>query len=132
PMSYNFYMSEILYRDVATNRMQIRPVNLWHRYPVEYIVTLNPSPLRHMKVFKFMIDIYNDDFGTYCNVYHSLGGVYIQIGNMPFSLRKQLKNHFVIGFIPFGGHFDELMQPLLQELRRLEKGVAMKMNNETV
>ena len=55
-----------------------------------------------MKVFKFMIDIYNDDFGTFRNVYHSLGGIYIQIGNMPFNLRKQLKNHFIVGFIPFG------------------------------
>jgi hypothetical protein len=132
PMSCDFYVSEILYRDAVTNRMKIRPVNLRHRHPSEYIALPNPPPLQHMKVFKFMIDIYNDDFGTYRNVYHSLGGIYIQIGNMPFSLRKQLKNHFVIGFIPFGGHFDDVMQPLLEELRHLEKGVAMTMNNETV
>jgi len=43
-----------------------------------------------------------------------------------------LKNHFVIGFIPFGGHFDDLMGLLLQELHQLEKGVAMEMNNEMV
>ena len=85
-----------------------------------------------MKVFKFMIDIYNNNFRIYCNVYHSLGGIYIQIGNMPFSLRKQLKNHFVIGFISFGGHFDNMMQPLLEKLRHLEKGIAITMNNETI
>ena len=132
PTSYDFCVSEILYRNAATSRLQIRPVNLRHRHPSEYIVLPNPSPFRHMKVFKFMIDIYNDDFGTFRNVYHSLGGIYIQIGNMPFNLRKQLKNHFIVGFIPFGGHFDDVMRPLLQELRRLEKGVAMNMNDETV
>ena len=26
--SFNFHVSEILYRDVSTNRMQIRPINL--------------------------------------------------------------------------------------------------------
>ena len=51
---------------------------------------------------------------------------------MPFNLRKQLKNHFIVGFIPFGGHFDDVMRPLLQELHQLEKGVAMDMDNETV
>src|SRR5438132_10745947 len=79
-----------------------------------------------------MIDIYNDNFGTFHNVYHSLGDIYIQIGNMPFNLRKQLKNHFIVGFIPFRGHFDDVMCPLLQELHQLEKGVAMDMDNETV
>jgi hypothetical protein len=132
PTFYDFYVSEILYRNATTNRLQIRAVNLRHRHPSEYVVAPNPSPVGNMKVFKFMIDIYNDDFGTFRNVYHSLGGIYIQIGNMPFNLRKQLKNHFIVGFIPFGGHFDDVMRPLLQELRRLEKGIAMKMNDETV
>ena len=132
PKFYDFQISEILYRDAATNRIQIQPVNLRHCHPSEYVVALNPSPVGNMKVFKFMIDIYNDDFGTFRNVYHSLGGIYIQIGNMPFNLRKQLKNHFIVGFIPFGGHFDDVMRPLLQELHQLEKGVAMDMDNETV
>jgi hypothetical protein len=132
PTSYDFCISEILYRDVASNRMQIRPINLRHRHPSEYIVVPNFPPHRNMKVFKFMIDIYNDDFGTYRNVYHSLGGVYIQIGNMPFQMRKQLKNHFVVGFVPFGGHFDDFMCPLIRELHELEKGVTMKMNDEDV
>jgi len=119
PTFYDFYVSEILYRNATTNRLQIRAVNLRHRHPSEYVVAPNPSPVGNMKVFKFMIDIYNDDFGTFRNVYHSLGGIYIQIGNMPFNLRKQLKNHFIVGFIPFGGHFDDVMRPFLQELRRL-------------
>ena len=45
PMSYDYYVSEILYRDAATNRMQIRPVNLRHHHPSEYVIAANPSPL---------------------------------------------------------------------------------------
>ena len=51
---------------------------------------------------------------------------------MSFNLRKQLKNHFVVEFIPFGDHFDDIMHSLLQELQQLEKGVFMNMDNKTV
>ena len=43
-----------------------------------------------------------------------------------------MKNHFVIRFVPFGGHFDDFMRPLIQELHDLEKGVMMKMNDKDV
>ena len=46
--------------------------------------------------------LYYDDFGTFRNTYHSLGGLYLQIGNMPQKLRKQLQNHFIISLVPFG------------------------------
>jgi hypothetical protein len=85
-MFYDFCVLEILYRNISTNRMQIRPVNLQHRHLSEHIIWPNSPPNLDMKTFKFIINIYNDDFGTYRNVYHSLGGVYIQIGNMSFSL----------------------------------------------
>src|SRR5207237_10659846 len=96
PEFYDFQISEILYRDAATNCIQIRPVNLRNRHPSEYVVAPNPSPVGNMKVFKFMIDIYNDDFGTFRNVYHSLGVIYIQIGNIPFNMRKQLNNNYIV------------------------------------
>ena len=69
--------------------------------------------------------MYYDDFGTFRNVYHSLGGVYVQIGNMEFKERKKLKNHFVFGFVPFGGHFDEFIRPFVNEMKKLEKGIIM-------
>ena len=43
-----------------------------------------------------------------------------------------MKNHFIVGFILFGGYFDDVMHFLLQELHQLEKGVTMDMDNETV
>ena len=61
-----------------------------------------------MPVLKFYLDLYYDDFGTFCNTYHSLGGIYLQIGNMPRQLRKQLRNYFIIGLVPFGGKFQNL------------------------
>src|SRR5207244_12895067 len=51
PEFYDFQISEILYRDAATNRIQIRPVNLRHRHPSEYVVASNPLPVGNMKVF---------------------------------------------------------------------------------
>ncbi|RGB31937.1 hypothetical protein C1646_604847, partial [Rhizophagus diaphanus] len=71
------------------------------------------------------IDLYYDNFGTFHNVYHSLGGVYIQIENLPFNKRKLLKNHFVIGFIPFGGSFNEFIGPFVDDIKQLENGIIM-------
>src|SRR5207245_1099606 len=58
PEFYDFQISEILYRDAATNHIQIWPVNLRHCHSSEYVVAPNPSPVSNIKVFKFMIDIY--------------------------------------------------------------------------
>ena len=79
-----------------------------------------------MPVYKLFIDLYYDDFGTYRNVYHSLGGVYIQFGNMPTHLRKLIRNHFVLGFVPFGGKFDEFIKPFISGMKDLERGKIMK------
>jgi hypothetical protein len=98
-----------------------------HRLPCENIALTIP-PL-HLPVLKIFLDIYVDDFGTYRNVYHSLGGVYLQFGNMPLSFRKQLKNHFLIGFVPFGAKFEDFIKPVLQDLKKLERGLIMKTIN---
>ncbi|KAF0551527.1 hypothetical protein F8M41_023288 [Gigaspora margarita] len=60
------------------------------------------------------------------NVYHSLGGVYIQFGNMPLDFRKKLKTHFLISFVLFGATFDDFIKPVLQDIKRLESGLIMK------
>ncbi|CAG8835502.1 33897_t:CDS:2, partial [Racocetra persica] len=65
--------------------------------------------------------------------HNKLGVYYSQDrSNMLLELQRQLKNHFVVGFVPFGGHFDDAMHPLLQELYQLEKSVVMNMNGESV
>src|SRR6266542_397464 len=79
-----------------------------YQHSSEYITIRYPPSF--MPVYKIFLDLYYDDFGTYRNVYHSLGGVYLQFGNMPAYQRKLLKNYFVLRFVPFGGNFNEFLK----------------------
>ena len=78
-----------------------------------------------MLIYKLFIDLYYDDFGTYRNVYHSIGGVYIQFENMLTYKRKLIKNHFILGFIPFSGNFNEFILLFISEIKKLEQGKIM-------
>lgn len=122
PEEFDFYIKEIVYQ--FDGKWNYRDITMRHRIPCEDI-TLTLSP-QHLPVFKIFLDIYVDDFGTYRNVYHSLGGVYLQFGNMPLTFRKQLKNHFLIGFVPFGANFNDFIKPVLQDIKSLENGIIMK------
>ena len=122
---YDFYVDEIMYR--FNGRWQYRNIAERHRLPCEYITLKQPQQNLHF--LKIFLDIYVDDFGTYRNTYHSLGGVYLQFGNMPFALRKQLKNHFLLGFVPFGARFDDFIKPVLEDIKSLENGLIMKTLN---
>ncbi|GES75795.1 hypothetical protein GLOIN_2v1790940 [Rhizophagus clarus] len=64
------------------------------------------------------------------NVYHSLGCVYVQFGNMPARQRKLLKNHFVLRFVLFGGNFNEFMLPFISEMKEFEQGKLMEVNGQ--
>lgn len=112
---------EILYKH--QNHWKLRSIAYSYQHPSEF-APLEES-ITHLPIYKLYIDVYYDDFGTFRNVYHSLGGVYIQIGNMPFKERKKLKNHFVLGFVPFGGCFEEFIEPFILEMKILEKGKIM-------
>jgi hypothetical protein len=108
-------------------RWQYHNIAERHRLPCEYITLKQPQQNLHF--LKIFLDIYVDDFGIYRNTYHSLGGVYLQFGNMPFALRKQLKNHFLLGFVPFGARFDDFIKPVLEDIKSLENGLIMKTLN---
>jgi hypothetical protein len=126
---YEKRISEILYKH--NNRYTIRPIEQRHHHPNEYI-TMGIPPSPNMKVFKFFIDLYYDDFGTFRTVYHSLGGLYVQFGNMTLKLRQQLKNHFLIGFVPFGGEFKDVIKPFIKDIKQLQHGIVMKIGEEEV
>ena len=98
---------EIIYKH--NGHWHICNVIFSYQHPADYITVR--SPPYPMKVYKLFLDLYFDDFGTYRNVYHSLGGIYLQIGNMPAYQRKQIKNHFVLGFVPFGDNFNKFIKP---------------------
>jgi len=123
PAAYDFVVNEILYR--FNNSWKIREISKRHKLPSEYIINIQHPPPPNVPIRKFFLDIYFDDFGTYRNVYHTLGGVYLQFGNMPFRLRKQLKNHFLLGFVPFGGDVYEFFGLLRNEIKSLERGIMI-------
>ncbi|KAF0461081.1 Serine/threonine protein kinase [Gigaspora margarita] len=81
-----------------------------------------------MPILKFYLDLYYDDFGTFRNTYHSLGGIYLQIGNMLRRLRKQLRNHFIIGLVPFGEKLEDFIKVFINEVHKLEQGFIMNVN----
>jgi hypothetical protein len=120
-ISSSIFVREILYKHKG--HWKLRNVTYSYRHPSEFASL--ELPITPLPVYKLYIDLYYDDFGTFRNVYHSLGGVYIQIGNLPFDKRKELKNHFVIGFVPFGGSFNEFIRPFIDEMKQLENGIIM-------
>ena len=125
----SLFIKEILYK--SNSHWKLRNVALDYMHPCEYC-TLNSPPAQYnnLRVLKLFIDIYYDDFGTYQNVYHSLGGVYIQLGNMTFDMRKHLRNHFVLGFVPFGRCFEDFIYPFIKDMKQLERGILMNVQGE--
>ncbi|CAI2190033.1 15177_t:CDS:2, partial [Funneliformis geosporum] len=94
------------------------PVPLSSKFTIQEIVyTFNKY-----KAFKFFINLYYDDFGAFNKAYHKLGGIYIQIGNMSHDLRKKLRNHFLISFVPFGGEFSDVLQEFIADMKELQNG----------
>jgi hypothetical protein len=125
----SYIIKEILYKKPGKEETWItRHIKFRHFLPLEYIQ--EPKNTKNLPVKKIFLDLYFDDFGTYRTVYHSLGGVYVQFGNMPFDLRKLLKNHFIIGFVPFGASFNEFIKPFIRDIQKLEKGVEMEIGGE--
>ena len=51
---------------------------------------------------------------------------------MPSHQRKLLKNHFVLGFVPFGGDFNEFIKPFISEMKELEKGKVMNIQGQNI
>ena len=45
-------------------------------------------------------------------------------------MRKLLKNHFILGFVPFGGTFDDFIKPFIAEIKLLERGQIMNIQGQ--
>src|SRR6266511_211232 len=111
-------ITEIVYK--CHDHWRIRDAKFLYQHPSEYI-TIKSLPY-FMLIYKLFIDLYYDDFGTYRNVYHLLGGVYIQFRNMSTYQRKLIKNYFILEFVPFSGNFNEFILPFISEMKKLEQG----------
>lgn len=128
PDRYEYFIEEIVY--MANNIWRIRSINLRHRHPIEYIQIQDPP--RELPIYKFFLDIYIDKFGPFRNAYHAIGGVYLQVGNMTQVSRQKLKNHFLLGFIPFAARCDDVLKPLVSDIKELENGFEMNLGDECV
>ncbi len=52
---------------------------------------------------------------------------------MSLNERIHLKNHFVLGFVPFNSFFDEFIKPFIIEIKILEKGKVINIQgNECI
>jgi hypothetical protein len=89
---------------------------------------LQLAPEPSMETLKIFLDIYIDGFGAFRSAYHSLGGIYLTIGNQPAELRQKLRNIFLVGFVPFGVSLEDYIRPLVDELAKLERGVEWSIN----
>ena len=76
--------------------------------------------------------MYYDDFGAFNKAYHKLEGIYIQFGNMNRELRKKLRNHFLIGFVPFGKKFEDTIEEFISDMKELQNGILMTIRDEQV
>jgi hypothetical protein len=121
-------IKEILY--YHNRRPVLRDISLRHHHPAESTTIPSNLFLNHCyKQVKIFCDLYYDDFGTFRNVYHCLGGLYLQFGNMKLKSRQKLKNHFLVGFVPFGGTFEDTIKPFIQDIQCLERGILMTIDN---
>lgn len=118
----------ILYRHPATNQYEIRDTCLRRILPTEiYRPTPAPPTLETLKIF---LDLYYDDFGAYRNAYHSVGGVYVVLGNLPLEMRQKLRNIFLVGFVPPVVTFDDFIKPFVNELQELQNGIRMSIGGK--
>jgi len=128
PNNYQYIISEIVY--YVNGRWITRSIDLRHHHPIEY--TTIQDPPHGLPVYKFFLDIYIDKFGPFRNAYHAIGGIYLQIGNMKQVFRKKLKNHFLLGFIPFTAKSNEVLQPIINDIQELERGYEFKIDNQRI
>ncbi|POG57104.1 hypothetical protein GLOIN_2v1791717 [Rhizophagus irregularis DAOM 181602=DAOM 197198] len=51
---------------------------------------------------------------------------------MKFKSHQKLRNHFLVGFVPFKGKFEDTIKPFIQDIQQLECGFLMTIDNEQV
>ncbi|PKC75552.1 hypothetical protein RhiirA1_448603 [Rhizophagus irregularis] len=109
---------------IHNNRSKIRQIHQQHQLPNQHNFQRLSFPL-NLQHLKFFIDLYYNDFDAFGKSYYKLGGIYIQFGNMPLSMRQCFKNYFLIGLIPFDAKFADFIKPFIQQMQILQNGIIM-------
>lgn len=120
------FIIEIIYHPFS-HPLCTRPATDRHLLVSEVFKPQSP-PNQDLPTLKVYLDLYVDDFGPFRSVYHALGGVYLVLGNMPLEMRQELRNIFLIGFVPFGVDFNEWVRPVVDEIASLQQGIIWELN----
>ena len=123
-----FQVAGIIYEHLATGKICLRDPHLRHKLANELQQPHSAPP--GLQTLQLFLDLYFDDFGLFRNVYNTVGGVYLVIGNLPQELRQKIRNNFDLGLIPAGVSFVDYIQPFVHELEDLQRGQRWRIGNE--
>ncbi|GES92053.1 hypothetical protein GLOIN_2v1790940 [Rhizophagus clarus] len=115
----SLHITEVIYK--CNDRWHIRDVKLSYQHPSDYISIRDPPS--SMSVYKLFLNLYYDDFGTFRNVYHSLGWCLCTVWQHANTSKKTYqKTILFLGLFHLVANFDEFMLPFVSEMKELEKG----------
>lgn len=72
-------------------------------------VTATPNLPDDIPVLKLFIHLFVDAFGALNRLYHSTGGVYVTLGNMPRAERLKIENMYLFGLAQPGWNITSLI-----------------------
>ncbi|KAF8594301.1 hypothetical protein BDV93DRAFT_565570 [Ceratobasidium sp. AG-I] len=110
------------------------PISLASR-PLGLSLSLNHDGRVNLHVFIAYISLYLwRRFQSFSNGKYSVDGVYVVINNLPFYLRHLIENTMLVIVIPGPNgptdfEFDQIMEPLVDDILRLEQGQDLLVHN---
>jgi hypothetical protein len=83
-----------------------------------------------IEIVRLFIILYIDGFGLFRRAAHTTDGIYAALGNLDRNDRHQLENIWCLGMKPPGTSLDACLQPVLSELKELQRGYYLHLANE--
>ena len=74
------------------------------------------------------IVMFIDDFELYCNMYHSLTGIYVVTAELSMSDRQKSINAHIITLEPHGSDFNDVIKALYTSMGALDCGCPLEIN----
>ena len=110
-----------------TPTQEVLPIDECPSLPVR-AYALCPSSLKDhptVPTLRLFIVYYYDDFGTYSKVYHSVGGCYLTLGNLPHWQQAKLRNLIPLLLNPPTADKRAAHAVFISQVKELERGVLL-------